>query len=423
MTYTPIKTVVNTKGVLHESDDITVPASYFLDKESYLVLEENKTQYVIDLSSVFLSERHLVYTQSVGEFLTTRLSDIFVTRHIRTDIPVLNERGAYNKRIKVFNPMEYKNHTVQFTSVNTPNIVDDMSRKGFLDDLVITARDDVTNYLACVNGVFHKTAISNNKLYVLDGFRTMRISAFKDVTIVDTSPLGGHDVIGLTDQNVTLDTYNGRAVITTASSLKDKTVFIVVDGYFYHAEADVIKIYDENTITVDVNKLSLIDQFRHNPRTIYRKDRLGEEASQRSRKYEDAYDALFLGKRSIPTSALQTRDFQYSRLTAYHSFLVVIDNPNVFAKAYDILPTGAPQFFRDHADRLLSGMMQYGVGHCPSYVILRDPFKRKSIYVQSQNYDVNIHHDIINPTFLPTLIPEIARSLTNPPRLIDYVSA
>lgn len=423
MAYTPIKTVVNIKGVLHESSDLTVLASTFLNKEAYLIVEEDQAPFVLDLGRIFLTEQSLVLTQSVGTFLNSRLSDLFVTRYRRTDVPILNERGVYGNRIKVFNPMEYKDHKVQFTSINTPNIVDEISKKGFLDDLVISTRYDVTNYLVAVNGVFHKTAILNNKLYVLDGFRTMRISPFKDVTIVDTGPLGGHSVIPLTNQNVTLSTYNGRAMIVTPSSIRNKTVFLVVDGYFYHLETNVMKVVNETHLTVDMNKLSLIDQFRHNPRTLYRKDRLGEEASQKSRKYDDAYDALFLGKRSIPTATLQTRDFQYSRLTGYHSFLVVVNNPSVFPMPYDIIPTGVPQFFRDHADRLLSGMMQYGVGHCPSYVILKDPFKRKSIYVQSQNYDLNIHHDTINPPFLPTLIPEMQKSLTNPPRLIDYVSA
>lgn len=423
MTYTPIKTISNTKGVLKESDNLTVPLSSFLGTEAYLVVEENQAKYVIDLSNVFLFERGLDVSQPISDALSSRLSDSFVTRYLRVDIPILNDRGTYDNRIKVFNPMEYKHHKVQFTSVNTPNIVDDISKKGYLDDLVITTRYNVDNYLVAVNGVFHKTAINNGKVYVLDGFRTMRISTFKDVTIVDTGPIGGHTVVPLTTQNVTLTAYNGRATVTSPTSFRDKTVFVVIDGYFHHLEAGIAQIVDDTHLRIDVNKLTLIDQFRHNPRTLYRKDRLADEASQKSRKYDDAYDALFLGKRSIQTSLLKTRDFQYSRLTGYHSFLVIVNNPNVFAIPHDIMTTGSPQFYRDHVDRVLSGMMQFGVGSCPSYVILKDPYKRKSIYIQNQNYDVNIQNDVINPTFLPTLIPDIKTSLTNPPRIIDYVSA
>ena len=423
MTYIPSRTIVNTRGVLTESSDMSVSLSTLATKESYLVVTENLVHHVLDLGQILLFERNLSLTDPISTVFTTRLNDAFVARYLRTDIPILNDHRVYGKRIKVFNPLEYKGHTVQFTSVNTPDIVDDVSKRGFLDDLVISTKQDMRNYLVAVNGVFHKTALSGNKLYVLDGFRTLRLSEFKDITVVDTSPLGGHEIIPLTNLNVALSTYNGEATITLPASAKDKTVFLVIDGYFYHTESRVMTYSDDTHLKLSVNKLPLIDQFRHNPRTLYKRDRYGEDASQRSRKYTDAFDALFLGKRAIPASALTSLEFQYSRLTHYHSFLVVVDNPNVFSMTYDILPTGTPRFFRDHADRLLSGMMQYAVGLCPSYLILRDPHQRKSIYIQSQTYDMNLQRDMVNPEFIPSLVPDIAESVSNPPRLIDYVCA
>lgn len=423
MVYTPIRTIVVQKRALVESSDLTVPLSSFAGKQAYLAVEKSEAVFVLDIGQILLFQTGLSLSTPIGSVFTALLNDTFVTRYHNNSIPIKNDNGIYNNRLKVFDPGSYKDHRIQFTSINTPTILDDVTKKGYLDDLVITTRSDVANYLVAVNGVFHRTAIHQGKLYVLDGFRTMRLSSLKDVTAVDTSPIGGHSVIPLTSSNVALSQYNGLATITTTQSLRNKSVFLVIDGYFYHQETDVFYFGDDKHIKVKTNKLPLIDQFRHNPRTIYHPDRYSTDASQKSRKYDDAFDALFLNKRFVPTAQLQTRDFQYSRLTNYHSFLVVVNNPNIFPVNYDVLPTGTPQFYRDHADRVVSGMMQHSVGLCPSYLILKDPFKRKSFFIQRQDYDLGLYRTSIAPSFIPSLLEQTEESARLQARFIDYVSA
>lgn len=423
MAYTPIRTIVITDGRLTESSDLTVPVSSFSGKDAYLVLEKNLAHFTIEIGKITLFESDIDLSAPINTAFATKLNDAFVVQYGKAGIPMKNDRGTYDKRLRVFSPVSYKGYKVQITSINTPNIVDDMSKKGFLDDLVISTREDISNMLVAVNGVFHKTTIHNGKLYVMDGFRTMRVSNRKDVTIVDTKHLGGHSIIPLTAGNVSQATYNGIATIKTGVSLRNKTVFLVVDGYFYHKEANVFYYADDKTIKVMTNKLPLIQQFRHNPRTITRLDRYGQDASQSSRKYSDGYDALFLNKRQVAMSNFTTLAFQLSRLRAYHSFLVVVDNPSVFPVSAEVLPTGTPQFYSDMEDRVLSGMMSYSAGLCPSYLILKDPFKRKSIFIQKQDNDLDWQRESLSPQFVPSLISDPSPAANIPARFVDYVSA
>lgn len=423
MVYIPTRTVVIENYSLVESTDLTIPLSYFVDKTAFLVLHKNHTDHVVEIGEIVLQQNGLDLSQPISSGFSSLLNDAFVARYSRSDIPLLNIHGTYNKRLKVLNPLSYKDYTTKFTSMGNTSVVDDVTQKGFLDDLVIASRENLHNSLVAVNGVFHKTSLLDNKLYVHDGFRTMRVSDYKDVTLIDTSALGGHSIIPLTSSNVTFTTYNDKATINAGVSLKDKTVLLVIDGYIYHLNNQVFYFADDQHIKVWVSKLPLISQFRHNPRTMKNVDRYGVDTNQSSRKYTNAYDNIFLNQRQVATSVLTTRDFQYSRLTHYHSFLVVINNPSVFTVEMDIIPTGTPQFYYDAINRVLSGMVSYGEGLSPSYLIHRDPFGRKYVYLQKQDYDVNWQAETISPTFIPALISEPQLGANARCRFVDYVSA
>lgn len=423
MAYTPIRIVTVGNNRLTESMDLTVSVRSLIKTHSYLIVSQVQNQFALDLRQIFLFERGLNLDAPVNTAFSAVLSDLFVAKYGADAIPVKNARGVYDKRLLVFNPISYKNYKVQFTSVNTPTVRDDIKKKGFLDDLVISSKDDLSNCLVAVNGVFHKTLMFQKQLYVLDGFRTVRLTNRKDVTIVNTARLGGHSVIPITPSNTTLDQYNGLATINAGTSLINKTVFLVIDGYFYHLDAKAFYFGDSKTLKVRTNKLPLMQQLRHNPRTVIRQDLYSQEASPYSRKYTDPYDTTFLNKRSVPASVFQNKEFQLSRLTAFHSFLVVVNNPSVFMTSMEVSPTGTLQQYTDLSNQLVSGMASYGVGLCPSYLILKDPNKRKIIYLPEQDYDVDWMTQSFNPQFIPARFPDLKNGVNIPLRFFDYVSA
>lgn len=422
MVYIPILTITLENGILIESSDLTKPASAFIGKPAFLVLKKDTRTYVISIAKPFLFEKGLNRTQPIGTVFQSLLSDLFVTRYATDDIPLKNAKGTYNRRLRVYSPLSYKTCTVKFTSMDTPQIEDDITKKGYLDDLVITSPEPLDNTLAAVNGVFHRTTLFQDKLYIHDGFRTMRLTGRKDVVLVDSGSIGGHTVVPLTTSNTTLAGYDQAAVIDAGMDLTGKTVLLVVDGYLYHKDSKVFHFANSNKLKVDTRKLSLIEQFRHNPRTILRQDRYGQDAPQNTRKYSDAYEAVFLGKRQVPSATFKTKEFQLSRLAHYHSFLIVLNKPGIFQINMEALPMGTPQYYIDPAKRILSGVLDYGVGLCPSYLLDRDPFHRTAIFIPEQDYDVDWQNRAYDPPFIPVPTKSVAEALNIRARFVDYVS-
>jgi hypothetical protein len=422
MTYTPLKYVIVEGTTLSESSDLSVALSTFQTKEAYLIVVKNSQQYSLSISQILLYHGSIDITLPLSSALPSVLTDMFVETYSALTIPTKMKSGYYDKRLRVFNPISYKDYSVNFTSTNTPEVVNDVYMKGYLDDLVITSpTEDITNCLVAVNGVFHKTNVLNNHLYVMDGFRTMRLCGRKDITVVDTSSIGGHTVIPLTTTNVHHTTFNEWATITLPSSIKDKTLAIVIDGYMYHLDSGILSVVDETHVKVKTNLLQLVQQYRHNPRTMYSLDRLGEDASQHSRRYSDTYATAFIGNRSLPSSLFHTVDFQLSRLTHYHSFLVVFNAQRLYTVEAPILTTGTPRFYYDYSDNPLSGMMSYGYGLCPSYLIHNESGGRKKILVSGQDDDIDYQDLSYNPLLIPAITPTPVEAADVPARFIDYI--
>lgn len=422
MTYTPVKVITAKRSRLQESIDLTKPVSDFLTTNSYLVIKQNTFSFTLSIGEILAFTPNIDLSQPIGQAFNSLFNDSFINHFENNVVPSIRPSGLYLNRLSVLNPFAYKDYKVQFTSVDTPMIRDDVSKKGFLDDLVITSSQDLSQCLVAVNGVFHKTVYLDEALYVLDGFRTIRITGREDVTLIDTKAIGGHTIIPLTSANVGQSDYQQNAVVTLQNSIANKTVFAVIDGYFYHRDQDVLAVANPTHLKIRTNKLPLIQQFRHNPRTLHRVDLYGD-SNQQSRKYEDPYDLTFLNRRSVPASTLENAQFQYSRLTAYHSFLVVMNNPNLFTVSADILPTDTPQFYFEQSSRNISGMLNYGCGLCPSYLIWRDPTGRKSIFLSEQDYDVDHQNRSIDPAFIPARIRDPRLGAKVPAQFIDYVSA
>ena len=430
MTYVPIKYIVINGTSISEYTDLTVITNTLLGKNGYLVVANSTTGalYSLSISNMSMFTPQINLATAIGTTFNSLFTDLFVQQYMNNHIPIAQQSGYYKNRVKVLNPISYKNWGVNFTSVNTPTTINDPLNIGTLDDLAINFSDDPTipdfnNSLVAVNGVFHKTTVFEDQLYVLDGFRTMRISGRKDTTLVDTSAIGGHTVLPLTTSNVSQRAYNEYAYITLPSSIAGKTIAIVIDGYFYHLNNHVLDVLSDTLIGIRTNLLPLVQQFRHNPRTMYEVNRLGPAAPQNSTRYTDPYELMFIGNKQVPSSTFDTLAFQYSRLTAFHSFLVIFNNGNIFNQEREVIPTGTPRFYYDYTTLPLDGMLQYGCGLCPSYLIHKEPKYRSQIFISGYDNDMDLQNLSMNPSFIPDLIPDPERAAHLPAKFVDYVSA
>jgi hypothetical protein len=423
MAYTITGFITTDALSVSESTDLTLTWTQTTGKQIYAIVSQAGTLSCLSLTRIETRLPPFDRTQKVVTTLTPLLTDLFVAQYKTSGIPVKTPHGQYAHRLRVFSPFSYGDHSVHFTSVDTPDIRDDIEKRGYLDDLVITSSADMRFYLVAVNGVFHQTRLLNNNLFVLDGFRTMRLSGQKDITIIDTRSIGGHSIIPLTTAMVRQSVYNDKAVVTTQESLTGKTILPVIDGYLYHPTDDVARVKADKTLCLYPHKMPLIEQFRHNPRTVYRTDLYGPDATQSSRKYIDAYAALFLNTRSVGADEFTTQAFQYSRLTAYHSFLVCLNSDKVFAQTKTLMPSGTPQMWEDPSNGLVSGVCRLGCGLSPSYLIVEDVFSRKRVYLSGQDQDVDYQSQSHSPAFIPSLTQNPEDATKTSCRMIDYITA
>lgn len=425
MTYNPVRIITVTGRQLSESSDLTVQIGSLATGKNYLLLEKNGYYWTVSINAILLWESGISLTDPVSSALTAKLDDIFVQKYTDMSVPYKTSKGNYLKKLDVFNPISNKGWTVSYGTTENAAIRNEEGLKGSLDDLILTSDLDMTNMLVAVNGVFHRTTLYNGEIYVHDGFRTIRLTDRKDVTVMDTTGIGGHTVVPLTSSNSSHGTYNGVCRVTVPGGVQNKTVLLVVDGFLYHLDTEVLKYLSNTVIGIKTDKLPLIQQFRHNPRTLQRRDILKDSLEQGSSRYVDDYAKLFLTDSGVvPTAPLNTLDFQTSRLFHYHSFLIVINNPSIYMTTKHVDSIDVRGMYFDFSDKPLSGAVELGCGLCPSYLIHKEDGGRRQVLISTQDHDTDDYRLTVNPLYLTKLYDDLQPVSSNVrARFVDYVSA
>lgn len=179
----------------------------------------------------------------------------------------------YTDRVEITDGALY---TSAFTNIRTPEIRNDMHRIGSLPDIVYTNIQS-GSYLTVVNGVFHHCTFIDNELFVYGGYRNILNSKKVKVSIINTTPVGGHHaiklkpewVINTDEQSITNGVYlniqNGKF------NLNNKRMFLVIDGYL-HALDGTYKMISDSILKIDTQKIDFVKEYLHNPNTRYVKD-------------------------------------------------------------------------------------------------------------------------------------------------------
>lgn len=257
----------------------------------------NPTQTLIDASNdsiyicIKIATRRYVYldigkvvTQSVVDPTTTitdfipTLTDFLIERYKSDLIPMMDGSGTFINRITSEDALRSSDLDIDFTSIKTPGVRSDLHRVSLLDDLVIspTTKRDLSSCLVSVNGVFHPTTTFKNEVYVKDGFYNIKNSKGTDVSLFDTSSVGGHTLIPITpsmvrntdDQDLTRSVY---LQIPDQYTFQDKTVMVVLNGYLYALD-DSYQVLSDRVLKLRSNVIDYIHDYLHNPNTTYLHD-------------------------------------------------------------------------------------------------------------------------------------------------------
>src|SRR5690606_714454 len=125
-----------------------------------------------------------------------------------------------------------------------------------------------------VNGVYHKTVVWDDKLYVIDGYRNIKMverkykfsthmSSGYNICLADTKSLGGHTTLPITENmitKITEDTPLSQGFYITLPEghvFNDKTCILSLNGYTSIINT-MFKIISPNRLKVYSNKIDWI---------------------------------------------------------------------------------------------------------------------------------------------------------------------
>lgn len=120
--------------------------------------------------------------------------------------------------------------------------------------------------MVTVNGYFHRTDTDNDKVYVLDGGKSLLRSrnnnmgflSFENIGKIKQYPITEDMVYKLDDQ----DYFKQRSYFDLSDiDTENKTVFIVIGGYLYTPFSDVLKQFGDSTWRIDFNSVPLLERY------------------------------------------------------------------------------------------------------------------------------------------------------------------
>lgn len=212
-------------------------------------------------------------------------------------------------RLKVHSCLDMTEFGISYGSVVLPALRNIYSLKWKLKDIIITKKEsvdiDFNNCIPVVNGIIQYPIVYEDELYIKDG--TENLSEDKEVLLMDTSPLGGMDIIKFSDCTTlgTTEVSNQmKYILPEGKSMQGKTPILVVAGrmYFKH---EFFRPNDK-TIVVDPQLMYL--------RAISLKNhRIREEFVRGTTAVQQVNDLLTIR----------------SYFDEPNSYIVLIDNPDV----------------------------------------------------------------------------------------------
>jgi hypothetical protein len=455
MTYVATYTVQD--RVISISTDETVLLSSLLSNQTYIEVNSsdmtNNTNYYLDLNKIALYEPNINFSWSVATFIANIITDRVIEGY-NTEIPVIDiNTQRYDNRLNVYNALAAEDLCIDYTSITNLSVRNDPYLRTSLNDLALSSKTrDFTNSLVTVNGVFHPTQLFNNELYVLNGFSNIRNNdpSDKKIAIYDTTSLGGHTVIPL---NLTQVVNNSSQSPTQGIYLKfngtdftNKTVLLSFGGYLYALD-NSYEIIGTNLIKINTCKMDIISQWIHNPNTVYR----NQHGSLAFNKYlynkaeidipdpihkptpvqeilyflNTQYPAITNTQKTAKTAFLYQYDytplysyvteiidtlkytdldsdaFYYKILADPSSFLIVINNPNIYTRTYPLIPEFHPDQYTINSADMPRGIL-FSLDKCLPYTILSDSSHNRHII--STDFSQPFQ-DAYKTAFQPTRIP------------------
>lgn len=190
-----------------------------------------------------------------------------------------------------------------------------------LHDLIVDLKDIEPKYLYehtlwSVGGYFLPSKYQNYGVRVVDAGNVIRRGKSMTLGMLNTESVGKIQTVPITDANLSkLDaslTYYDKVVVGCDVDLSDKTVGVVIGGYL-HLLDNFVKVIGNNSVTFSMKNFNFLDRIIES---------------------KDSLDLTFMGMDDVSSRSvvrqMLTDDVIKQYLTSQYSFLVVIDNPDLY---------------------------------------------------------------------------------------------
>lgn len=419
------RTFVIQGRVINETVDASAILSDLIAANAYVSIIRDERLVVLSIGRLMTNYEVVVDTSlTIGVFVSDHLTDEIVDSLYSDDvIPLRNVyTKAFDHRMVVVDPQAITTYDVAYTSIKTPSLRNEPTNREWANDLVISSNDaDVTldNAIVAVNGIFHKHVLFNDELFVAGGFANMKMSGGREVTLIDTASLGGHEIVPITaemivpvDSGPLIDGF--KLKLPTGKVFGGKTALLVIHGQMMILDASY-QIVSPSVMKVNMNAIDLVHLVIHHPMTKWSRryrapgliypnadipndpDALPDLYDDQNPLYADPIDE----STGVVTVANITSDTNITNmLVEGQSFIVLINNPDVYQKQYNLRPAAAVGIYELISEDTPRGLLQYNKMWSLPFTILSSEDHQHTVSVNARRIGDDLYKTMLDQSIV-----------------------
>lgn len=412
-----------------------------------VVIPPAATAVVVDINRMIRATPNVDFTQSYNTFIVNTLtSNLVLENFVVSFIPRKDvQTKKYLNRVDVYDAIAREDFTVSYGNSASPDDLDDAYARDRSNDLCLTysgsTQPTFSNFLVAVNGVFHATMAGASSLWVTDGYENVRQSKKMDVLAVDTTAIGGHTCIPIVSSMVTSSstTIDNEVTLTmpTGTSLLGKTVLVIIDGYIQVVNG-TYKVVNDHTIKLYTNLIDIFGNYLNSPNQRFTKDLYGvpnypnpyNPSQLVSTEYPAGSDAndpwlgAFTTARALPMSTFDNAAFTLSRITGNHSFVVVLNNADIFVEEFPLMTYGQTKIYENMGSETPRGFFMYGRGKAIPYTLIQAKDGQHTLFTANAESTEDLYKTAPSPQWVASAMADGYNPLSDKRSyMIDLFSA
>ena len=397
-----------------------------LVKNAYIGIIVNHQHYVLSLEILFFKNNNLISlpeTKTIEDFIINDLtSQQLDGSKVTNVIPVRPIVGnmRFQNRLKCIDPHTVSDINIAYTSMRTPDKRDDPLYKEWANDLVIFSETEkLNNSLVAINGLFHRTVLFKDDLYVAGGYANMKRSQTSETLLCDTSSIGGHIAIPITEdmvikkENVSL---KHRVDIKLPDEYKftNKTAAIVFHGRLLLLD-DTYKVTGPSSLKINTNIIDIPHWLLHHPMSKYSRTYRTQnilygagDTPANEYKLEALYDdsnplySSYMDVNGVVDTSVLTSDEMIKNLLVHgQSFIILFNNPKLYIKEYELNSANVKGQYEMVSEDTPRGLLMYNNTLSLPFTILTSKSKNHLITVNTKVSLSDIYKTTIDQTFIP----------------------